>query len=671
MWLTLAIACGGPETPPPPLTPSPLPARAVEVAQGRAEPGISVSLAKDTRPALVGPGEWTFQVGRDTPARFRSAVGIPKAGRVCFTLVVDTTSSEKCLEQPSEWQDFSLDLPVAPAPSTITLRSTGGAWADPTVIPLRADPRPDVVLLILDTTRWDHFNSAGYAARSTTPVLDEWMRGATVFTQARSPAPWTAPAIASALTGLLPTEHGTGLRIVREPAPDETNDARKLLDYAPLRPSIETVTTTLRRAGYDTVALSANGFFSPHLGLDQGFGRFAEYSAKDWAAARTGVARAVRTLKGRSKQAPPLFLTVHFVDPHHPYTLRKPAGVDYPLPTDLDLEKKGTGTKQMISLLSLDAKARAHPLQTQVLYDAEVRWMDGALADLLAVVPKDALVIGFADHGEAFGEHGSFVHGNTLYDELLRVPLFVRWPDGTPGPVDTPVSTSAIAATILDAAALPHPGFEPLPRQAGEAHAILSEAMYAGPDQTSLIADGWKYIFSHPRSLGRPEGTALGKEELYRLTDDPAERTNLAESEPERLAPLRARVRQHLSTRWPGVHIRCQGPAKLDVRGEGLRRVDVLVTERGDQLRLQDEALTGEVGEGVRELVLQTLGPTRLSFAGDAFPASTAQTGSLPNAPSEPTPGTCVLWEVQPAARAASIDPETAEELEQLGYVGG
>ena len=479
MWFVLACA----EPPPPaPTEVSPLPARAVEVAAGRPAHPVSVALGIDSRPALVGPGEWALRVDRGQKARFRSGIGIRAAEKACFTVVVDQTSTERCVEKPGEWQDFSIDLPVAPAPSTVTLRSTGGAWADPTIIPLRPDARPDVILLIFDTARWDHFNSAGYTARSTTPVLDAFLPGATVYADARSPAPWTAPAIASALTGLLPTEHGTGLRIVREPGPKETKEAKKLLDYAPLRPGIETVATRLRRAGYDTVALAANGFFSPHLGLDQGYGRFISYSGKDWAAARTGVARALRAFKGRSAQAPPLFLTLHFVDPHHPYTMRKPDRPDYPEPTDLDLERSGKGEKRMVSLMSVDEKARAHPEQTQVLYDAEIRWVDGALEELLAAVPKDVLVIGFADHGEAFGEHGLFVHGNSLYDELLRVPLFVRYPSGTPGTVDSPVSTAAISATILDAAGVAHPGFEPLPRESGASQAILSEAMFAGPE---------------------------------------------------------------------------------------------------------------------------------------------------------------------------------------------
>ena len=169
----------------------------------------------------------------------------------------------------------------------------------------------------------------------------------------------------------------------------------------------------------------------------------------------------------------------------------------------------------------------------------------------------------------------------------------------------------------------------------------------------------------------RPEGRAAAKEELYDLRADPGEKDDRAAAEPDRLARMRASVQAHLSARWPGVHVRCEGPANLEIEADGLKRVDVLVGDPKDQLKL-DGSFTAGLGAGAHELVLQTLAPTRLTLGGDArWPSESVETDALPKTPSAATPGACTLWSVTPAPPATSIDAETTEALEQLGYVGG
>jgi arylsulfatase A-like enzyme len=95
-------------------------------------------------------------------------------------------------------------------------------------------------------------------------------------------------------------------------------------------------------------------------------------------------------------------------------------------------------------------------------YLREVRTLDAPLAAFLTSLPHDAIVVLTADHGEAFGEHGHYTHGNTLFDEEVRVPLVLCAPEGALGPprdVDTPVSLVDVTPTLLDlaGASAPYP----------------------------------------------------------------------------------------------------------------------------------------------------------------------------------------------------------------------
>jgi hypothetical protein len=348
----------------------------------------TVSFGREARPALLATGgaQWAFAVPRDRDAELRVGTGVLE-GEVCFRVWVDRELAEKrCAEPTNGWSPLRVQLPRASTPSEVVLESTGeglGGWGDPRVLPIQEDPRPDVVVLIFDTTRWDHFGAAGYGVRATTPTLDAWLRRAVTYTQARATSPWTATSIGSALTGRWPPDHGAGARrVLNGGLAGLDEEERKAFGYATLLPDVPTLATILRGEGYETVAISSNGFFGARSGLDRGYGRFLRYPGSDYAAAQTGVRLAKSQLE--VDRGAPLFLTVHFIDPHHPYTMRQPAPDGFPVPTNLRLTDASEGENRAVELRVVTRATKAYPDQLRVLYDAELRWLDDALAELLA-----------------------------------------------------------------------------------------------------------------------------------------------------------------------------------------------------------------------------------------------------------------------------------------------
>jgi arylsulfatase A-like enzyme len=130
------------------------------------------------------------------------------------------------------------------------------------------------------------------------------------------------------------------------------------------------------------------------------------------------------------------------------------------------------GSKPPLDLKTINhtaVLAKVYPPNAQLLddirdvYDASVMEIDAALRGYFAALEArgmldHAVVIVTADHGDEFMEHGAFSHGDTLYDEALRVPLIVRTPGQADGHVvDRLVSLVDVAPTVLELAGVPRP----------------------------------------------------------------------------------------------------------------------------------------------------------------------------------------------------------------------
>ncbi len=279
-------------------------------------------------------------------------------------------------------------------------------------------PAPQsLVLVVVDTLRADHLGCYGYA-RPTSPFLDRLAAGGVEFLHAYAQASWTKPATASLLTGLYPTEHGAS-------------------ELGRLRPEVETLASVLRRRGYRTMGVVANGFLSKTFGFDRGFDDYVElWTGQGKGNADPSWEDALATVSGwpHERFTEPFFLFVFLIDPHTPYA-PKPPYRDLFL-TDPARVAVGLGSVGTVAGLEKAGKAALAPASLGdliALYDAEIRYTDDGLrafVDLLERrgVAGRTLVAVTADHGEGLFDHATLTHGDELYREQVHIPLVLAHP---------------------------------------------------------------------------------------------------------------------------------------------------------------------------------------------------------------------------------------------------
>ena len=401
---------------------------------------------------------------------------------------------------------------------------------------LAADLPPAVLLITIDTLRADHVAAcAGPGASPVpTPALDALAAESVVFANARSAAPWTKPALATLLTGLSPLVHGTTTR--RAALPDE----------------IETLAEHLARAGYRTGGIGLNAHLERAFHFAQGFDTYRFPARDDY-----GVALGARVLAALAPerypelfpstealadeaivwlyehQDEPFFLWLHVLDPHWPYAppaewLAEP-----------DVEPRAWGLPETVTdvqagNVKLGARERE---RVRELYAGEIRYVDASVARVLGALRElglydPALIVLASDHGEEFWEHGRYEHGHTLYDEILRVPLFFKLPDeSSTARLEVPVSTEALTPTVLDVLDLDHDPARFSSRSlrawwedpaAAVVEPLFATGTYYFGEKQAVILEGKKLVLE----------LDTGRAELFDLTEDPRELFSLAAAEP-------------------------------------------------------------------------------------------------------------------------------------------
>ena len=359
--------------------------------------------------------------------------------------------------------------------------------------------RSDIVLITLDTTRADALGS--YGATVPTPVLDRLAQQGIRFDRAISPSPLTLPAHVSLMTGLAPPSHGI-----------HDNGLNSL------EPSIPTLASVLTTHGYKTAAVVGSLVLNRRFGLDSGFQTYddvmaaeavGEYGYPERTAEKVTEAALhwLRQQNGegmttdKKSASGPLFLWVHYYDPHAPYAA----------PGD-----------------------RAIDVREQ--YSAEIRFVDQQIGRLLSGLPdRSRIVAVVGDHGEALGQHGERTHGLLLHEPTLRVPLILHGAGIEPNSVvaDT-VASRRLAATLLQLAlghpelpGPPLPGFQDASDASEVSVATETRAVYS---ETHLpyTAYGWSVLEALTEEQFRwvvgPRG------ELFDLVADPTEKDNLVDT---------------------------------------------------------------------------------------------------------------------------------------------
>jgi len=370
--------------------------------------------------------------------------------------------------------------------------------------PARPPERPwNLVLISLDTLRADHLGAYGYA-RATSPRIDALAREGVLFEQAYSTAPKTAPAHMSLMTGLYPPAHGV-------------RNFEGRIDVS-LGADVPTLAEILRVAGYRTAATTSGGNVHRDLGFGRGFQVYEHLPGEAEPVFDRALAHLER-LAAAGPEAPPFLLFVHTFQLHDPYV---PPPETRALFVDPDYRGKIVSDRDALTRLAgeewhqrnamfwagVDPEDPADLQHLKDLYDACLRAADNQVGRLLDALDRlalreDTLLVLLSDHGEEFHDHGGFGH-DTLYDELLRVPLLMRLPPGaSPLPegarVEPVVRLVDVLPTILELLGLPSlehaQGRSLLPLLRGaEERERAAYAYHVEVDASALRAQDWKLV---------------------------------------------------------------------------------------------------------------------------------------------------------------------------------
>ena len=308
------------------------------------------------------------------------------------------------------------------------------------------DSDPNILIIVMDAARADHFTCYGYH-RPTTPNIDRFAAEGLRFTQAVSSSSWTFPAHATLFCGLLPYESGAHVQHAW------------LLDRFPALAEL------LKKRGYRTAAFSNNPHVDRAQNLDRGFDLFipvwADTSvvtpAKPFNTEHTNelVKKFLDSCKGDKK---PFFIFCNYMDTHNPYE-PPPEYLRHFLPPDAEVSARidsAVHIPELVNTGRLPLTAEEYGIIRHI-YDAALKYLDDQTGLLLEHLKnqglyENTLIFILGDHGEVFGEYGLFTHGILLYRPLVHIPLIVRHPKltGPPGVREEPVAISDVFYTITE-----------------------------------------------------------------------------------------------------------------------------------------------------------------------------------------------------------------------------
>lgn len=383
--------------------------------------------------------------------------------------------------------------------------------------------RPYVLLIGIETLRADHVGYIGYS-RNTTPTLDAVAKEGAFFSKVMATSSWTMPTVMSVLTSLYPEAHGT------------TSYDRKLPE------DVNTLAEVLRENDYRTVAFVSNPTLDGRHGFYQGFDLYDDFSVWLGFGKLVGGPNAdpnldvhqILTNKQLTRAAlrwierhyqEPFFMFAFYFDPHYDYIP--------PPPFDAMFDPNYDGSVDGRGIVDEPRKSNRPPQRDLdhiiALYDGEIRYTDTYVSKLLNAFARfgildQTLVVIFGDHGDEFYEHGSTGHAHTLYNELIHVPLILRWPSkiAKGKRIDALASQVDIMPTILDYLRIHH------------------KQVMQGKSLRNLIEGRVRQVHDFVFSGGRGHRCAVikdrnklilnpgaGASEFYDLVNDPREQNNI------------------------------------------------------------------------------------------------------------------------------------------------
>jgi arylsulfatase A-like enzyme len=385
---------------------------------------------------------------------------------------------------------------------------------------------PNIILVSLDALRADHLSCYGYHRR-TSPAIDHIANEGVLFTRADSQSGFTLPSHKSLLTGYYPLV----LEYISESA-----DAR----MRRLPKPVPTLAGYLKEAGYYCVAFTNGGYVGSNLGFHKDFDQFSELPTPgpqeetgDRADKAIGFDKAYDWLSEHRKNLP-FFLFLHTCSVHSPYAA--PAEYDHLFQPDNKSKLPVTISTNLLARLVTRSQEQDFNIPRRDLeaiiaaYDRGIRWTDDEIKRLYTLLNSldllvNTILIITSDHGEEFWEHGRFLH-STMYEELLHVPLIIRFPERFESGVviNCGVELVDLVPTILDMLEKkpPHPlhGRSLLPLLDGRSEKMVERPRFGSRHMCNAAKYGNHKIIMK---------TAGGKAafELYNLKMDPLEQRNL------------------------------------------------------------------------------------------------------------------------------------------------
>jgi arylsulfatase A-like enzyme len=457
-----------------------------------------------------------------------------------------------------------------------------------------AGSAPNLVLVVLDTVRRDHLSTYGYPLE-TSPELTRLAAEGIRYDQARVNGMWSLPSHATFFTGDHPSLHGAHY------------------EHWMLDEEQDTLAEALAGFGYQTVCITGNPLISRGLGTADGFEVLEESWRTHWIQESLNLWRVLRPVWDRDHDKGgaagvrflerwleedratdrPFFLFVNVMDPHAPYNDVPAAYQDRFLPEGIS-RRDARRTDAEVFFHHVFASPLAltdeEILSVRRSYDGATLYGDAVLGDIVASLDaagltEDTLVVVTSDHGELLGEHDLWGHVHSLYDELLRVPMVMRFPGHiAPASVSgASVQGIDLVPTLLSAAGVPREDWPSargldlnatwnpeahVPRRATVAEHFTPSMLPTNADTTmsgdldGLFVRRRGVIRAAVRGATKYTVSSGGEERLFLLSEDPAEVRDRTSDLPDPLTASRATLTEWIEAEgvaWSD-SVQVQGP---------------------------------------------------------------------------------------------------------------
>ena len=381
-------------------------------------------------------------------------------------------------------------------------------------------PDCNIILISIDTLRADHLGSYGYP-KNTSPEIDRFASESILFENAIAQASWTPSSHMSIMTSLYPSVH-------------KVKEFKGSPKVGRLDDSVVTLAQVLKANDYRTVSFNGGRYVNKEFGFDRGFDL---YSSSGYENIEITNNATFNWLSENRDQK--FFLFFHTYEVHTPYLPPVPYGEKFLPGYNKSMDRKYT--------LGLEGVKTDEIWKVIALYDGEINYVDhemGRLFDALddLDLSNNTIVILTSDHGEEFLDHGRIGHSETSYQELIHVPLIIRYPGIKDKRIKNLAQSIDIMPTVLDSLNITVTGtlnsqgvsLLPLVKEGKNVNPYAYSEGGVNGEIKAIIDENvkWKYIYNVEDK----------NEELYDLENDPFEQTNLTDERPEITEKLKEKL---------------------------------------------------------------------------------------------------------------------------------